>query len=109
MNKWEVVFLPQAEADRKALDGSVRKQVDRAILKVSENPLPISEGGYGKPLGNKSGMNLTGLLKVKLKASGIRIVYQIVRENNAMKIIVIGLRADEEVYKEADKRVNKQQ
>ena len=105
MNNWKVTFLPQAEADRKSLDGSVRKQVDKAILKVSENPLPASEGGYGKPLGNKNAVNLTGLLKVKLKASGIRIVYQLIREEGMIKIIIIGIREDNEVYREAAERM----
>ena len=105
MNNRKVTVLPQAEADRKSLDGSVRKQVDKAILKVSENHLPISEGGYGKPLGNKNAVNLTGLLKVKLKASGIRIVYQLIREDGMMKIIIVGVREDNEVYREAAERM----
>ena len=105
MNNWEVVFLPQAEADRKALDGSIRKQVDRAILKVSENPLPISEGGYGKHLGNKNGHNLSGLLKIKLKDSGIRIIYQLIKTERGMNIIIVGARADSEVYKQDEKRL----
>ena len=63
MNKWKVEYLPAALQDRRRLDGSVRKTVDKAIDKVSTNPLPVDEGGYGKPLGNKSGNNLTGLLK----------------------------------------------
>ena len=65
------------------------------------NPLPVEEGGYGKPLGNKDGADLTGLMKVKLKASGHRIVYQVVREKSVMKIIIIGVREDSKVYKEA--------
>jgi mRNA interferase RelE/StbE len=104
LNKWEVEFLPEAAEDRRKLDGSVRRIVDKAIDKVSTNPLPVEEGGYGKPLGNKDGTDLTGLMKVKLKASGLRIVYQIVREKTAMKIIIIGVRDDSKVYKEADKR-----
>ena len=95
LNKWKVEYLPAALQDRRRLDGSVRKTVDKAIDKVSTNPLPVDEGGYGKPLGNKSGNNLTGLLKIKLRASGIRIIYQIVRENTVMKIVIIGIREDE--------------
>ena len=56
------------------LDESVRKQVIAAIHKVAKNPLPITKGGYWKPLGNKHDMNLTSFLKIKLKESGIRIV-----------------------------------
>ena len=105
MNKWKVEYLPAALQDRKRLDGSVRKTVDKAIDKVSTNPRPVDEGGYGKPLGNKSGNNLTGLLKIKLRASGIRIIYQIVRENTVMKIVIIGIREDETVYREASRRL----
>lgn len=102
---WNVKYLPEAEEDLRKLDGSPRKIVRKAIKKVSENPLPVSEGGYGKPLGNKGGNNLTGLLKIKLRSAGIRIVYQIVREDKDMYIIVIGVREDDEVYDIAKQRI----
>ena len=103
---WEVLYLPEAENDLKKLDGSQRILVLKAIKKVRNNPLPQSEGGYGKPLGNKGGRNLTNLLKIKLKASGIRIVYSIKRQAEQMFIIVIGIREDEEVYNIAESRNN---
>jgi mRNA interferase RelE/StbE len=76
----------------------------KAIEKVSHNPLPSTEGGYGKPLGNKNIANLTGLLKIKIKNPGIRVVYRLVRENKTMKIVVIAIRDDNYVYREAQKR-----
>lgn len=97
----------EAEKDILALDGSQRRQVFKAIDKVRQNPLPVSEGGYGKPLGNKGGTDLSGLLKIKLKASGIRIVYQLVRTETAMTLIIVGARADDEVYRAAEKRRKK--
>ena len=104
---WEVLYLPEAENDLQKLDGSQRILVLKAIKKVRNNPLPQSEGGYGKPLGNKGGRNLTNnLLKIKLKASGIRIVYSIIRQAEQMIIIVIGIREDEEVYNIAESRNN---
>ncbi|MBQ0078499.1 MAG: type II toxin-antitoxin system RelE/ParE family toxin [Eubacterium sp.] len=105
--KWVKEFIPEAVNDLQKLDGSVKKIALKAIDKVSTNPLPAAEGGYGKPLGNKGGRNLTGLLKVKLKQSGIRIVYTLVRDEEKMKVIVIGIRADSEVYDEAAKRMRK--
>ena len=102
---WNYVFEPGAKKDFARLDGSLRDVVMKAIRRVRINPLPQSEGGYGKPLGNKGGSDLTGLLKVKLKKSGIRIVYYLVREAETMTIVVIGLRADSEVYKEAARRI----
>ena len=104
MKRWEVSFTDEAKKDRAALDVSVRSQVNKAIRKVSQNPLPKSEGGYGEPLGNKRGKNLTGLLKIKLKKLGIRVVYRLVRTNEVMKIIVVAARADDEVYEVAAKR-----
>ena len=101
---WELSYLPEAADDLSGLDGSQRLQVLKAIKKVKQNPLPINEGGYGKPLGSHNDNNLTGLLKIKLKSSGIRVVYKLLRTDKIMCIIVIGVRADEEVYEIASKR-----
>ncbi len=98
---WEQVFLPEAVEDLKKLDGSIRNQVIKGIDKVSTNPLPVSEGGYGKPLGNKRGIDLTGFLKIKFLNIGIRVVYTLIREKGIMKIVIVSVRSDEQVYKEA--------
>ena len=97
--------MEEAVTDMNDLDGSAKKQVDAAILKVSQNPLPKSEGGYGNPLGNKHDNNLTGLCKIKLLKLGIRVVYKLIRENDIMIVVVVAARADEEVYKIAAKRI----
>ena len=104
---WEIEFLEEAEKDMKKLDHSAQVQVLKGIRKVSQNPLSVEEGGYGKPLGNKSGTNLTNLLKIKFRDLGIRVVYKIERVNGVMKIIVVSVRTDEKVYKEAAKRRNR--
>lgn len=104
---WNVEFLEEAQKDMKKLDHSVQLQVLKGIQKVSQNPLPIQEGGYGKPLGNKNGSNLTSLLKIKFRDLGIRVVYKIEYIEGVMKIIVISARTDEMVYKEAAKRREK--
>ena len=107
MPEWSVQALPEAEKDILELDGSLRRQVLKAIDKVRQNPLPMTEGGYGKPLGNKGGTDLSGLLKIKLRASGIRIVYQLVRTETVMTLIIVGARADDEIYLAAEKRRKK--
>ena len=104
---WEIEFLEEAEKDMKKLDHSAQIQVLKGSMKVSKNPLPAEEDGYGKPLGNKSGTNLTNLLKIKFRDLGIRVVYKIERVNGVMKIIVVSARTDEKVYKEAAKRRNR--
>ena len=102
---WELSFLPEAREDLRALDGSQRIRVGEGDRQSrSRNPLPSSEGGYGKPLGNKRLSQLSGLMKVKLKSDGIRIVYKLERIEHAMRIVVIGVRSDDAVYREAQKR-----
>ena len=101
---WQIRYLPEAVRDMKKLDGSQRVLVTKAIKKVSANPLPADEGGYGKPLGNKGGSNLTNFFKIKLRKEGIRIVYRLIRTETEMLIVVVGARADDEVYEIASKR-----
>jgi mRNA interferase RelE/StbE len=101
---WSVAYLPEAVKDLEKLSRPQQVFVLKAINKVKENPLPQNEGGYGKPLGNKHGLNLTNLLKIKLRGEGIRIVYKLVRTETQMLIIVIGVREDEEVYDLANAR-----
>jgi len=105
MKYWDVSFSREAEKEHDALESSVRCQVDKAVRKVSQNPLPKSEGGYGEPLGHKHGRNLTGLLKIKLKKLGIRVVYDLIRDKETMRLIVIAVRADDEVYEIAEARL----
>ena len=82
---WKVEYLTEAKQDLERLDHSQQILVLKGIHKVSANPLPQAEGGYGKPLGNHSDTKLAGL----------------------MKIIVISVRADLEVYKIAARRVSR--
>lgn len=102
---WKVEYLREALEDIKKLDSSQRMQVVKAVNKVAVNPLPQTEGGYGKLLGNKGGTNLVGYCKIKLLKLGLRVVYTLVRENSIMKVIVVSARADDEVYILAQKRI----
>lgn len=103
--KWDIAYLPEALDDLRRLDGNQRVLVRKAIQKVSSNPLPETEGGYGKLLGNKNNTNLSGFLKIKLRGAGLRIVYKLVRMEDRMLIIVIGAREDAEAYESAYKHI----
>ena len=46
---WQVQFLEAAQKDFERLDGSQKQETAKAICKVSQNPLPASEGGYRHP------------------------------------------------------------
>ena len=101
---WEVKFLDEAKKDLKHLDHSTQIQVLKGIRKVAQNPVSVYEGGYGKPLGNKRGINLTNFMKIKFRDLGIIVVYKIERTNEVMRIIIISARTDEQVYREAARR-----
>lgn len=104
---WELEYLPEALADLDALDNSVRQPVIKGIRKVRQNPVSKEEGGYGTPLGNKEGNNLTGLFKIKFLKYGIRVVYKLERQDGIMKVIVVSARAENKVYDEAGNRRDK--
>ncbi len=104
---WNIKFCPESIKDMKKLDNSLKKQVLVGIRKVSKNPLPQSEGGYGKALGNIHGTELTGFFKIKYRGIGIRVVYTLVKKDNVMNIIVVSIREDSESYKKAQKRKDK--
>jgi len=104
LNNYRYKYAPEAEKDLDNFNKFQIEQITKAIRKVSQNPLPQNEGGLGKPLGNKQGRNLTGLCKIVLMKLGIRIVYELIRKDEIMEIIVVAARADEEVYDIAAKR-----
>lgn len=102
---YKLSFIKDAKKDYLKLDGSQKIIVDKALKKIVKNPLSNTEGGYGKALSNLSNSNLAGLLKVKLKSSGLRIVYKLEKINDKVVVIVIGMRDDSKVYKEAERRL----
>ncbi len=102
---YKVFYDSRAVDDLAKIDNSSKRIILKTISRVAENPLPRAEGGYGWPLGNKSGRDLTNLLKIKMRGLGYRVVYQLKRTEESMEIIVIGIRADEEVYRLAYERI----
>lgn len=101
---YKVKVIDEAQHDLDKLDGHMRMQVFKGIKKVSKNPLPVNEGGYGKPLGNKNGNNLTGFFKIKYKKIAIRVVYTLVRSDEVMNIVAVCSRDDDDCYNVAEKR-----
>ena len=104
---YDIKYGNEVEDDLKEFNLAQRQQIRKTIEKFSQNPLPKNEGGYGNPLGNKGGLNLTGLRKITFKKLGVRVVYKLIRTDKIMQVIVIAARADEEVYEIAAKRIKK--
>jgi mRNA interferase RelE/StbE len=94
---WKVELTPEAQADFNRLEGSVRKQVLKQLVKLELNPR------YGNPLGNKAGINLEGYFKLYADKKRIRIIYEEIE--NIIKVIAIDKREDLEVYQVALKRI----
>ena len=97
MPTWKVELIPEAHADFNKLDGSIKKQVLKQLVKLEENPK------HGAPLGNKAGINLKGYFKLYADKKRIRIVYQEI--DHVIKVIAIDKREDMEVYRIALKRI----
>ena len=95
---YEIKYHPLIESDLKQLNNSIRIEVFKKIKKIQKSP------ELGEPLGNKNGLNLTGLKKMYVAKKQIRIVYEIIDNIVVVKVLAIGKREDMEVYKEADKR-----
>ena len=101
---WDVQYLEEAIIELDRLDHSTRIQVAKGIDKVAQNPVSMAQGGYGKPLGTKKGLNLTNLLKIKFRDLGIRVVYKAEIKDTVMRIIVVSVRSDVQAYQEAARR-----
>jgi len=97
MMAWKIKITAEAQQDYFKLDGGIKPQVLAGIVKVAGAPLP-SPNGFGKPLGNRNGENLTGFFKIKYRQIGIRVVYTLVPADMVMNIVVISVRDDECCY-----------
>ena len=104
---WKIDYTDKAKKDLNDFKGYSRNQIMKAIQKVSTNPLPQNEGGYGKPLGNHAKTKLTGFLKIKLLKLGIRVIYKLERIEEIMTVVVISIRDDSKCYEETHKRIKR--
>src|SRR4030042_6120120 len=99
---YKIEFLPDAEKDFDALNGSNGKEVAKKIDALAENPF------LGKPLGKKYGLDLTGFYKLYLAKKKYRIVYRLVGKYiEVIEIVGIGKRDKGEVYKLAARRLKR--
>jgi len=99
---YKIEFLPEAEKDFDALDGSVKRDIAKKIDALSENRF------LGKPLGIKYGVDLTGFYKIYVSKKKHRIVYRLMGKHiEVIEIVGIGKRDKEEIYKRVARRLKK--
>ncbi len=99
---YRIVFIPQAVDDYKALDGSVRKSINKKIDELSKNPF------LGERLGHKFNIDLAGYFKIYVYAKKYRIVYRLITPEKieVIEIWGIGKREKEEIYRIIAKRIS---
>lgn len=85
--KWKIEYIKEAQRDLKRLAPDNRKIILKAIDRTAERPLPPPDG-IGKPLGNHASSRLNGYYKIKLRDLGYRIVYQLIKAGETMRIII---------------------
>jgi mRNA interferase RelE/StbE len=95
---YEIKYHPLIEDDLKKLNNSVRIEVFKKLKKIQISP------ELGELLGNKNGINLSGLRKMYVAKKQVRIVYEIVESMILVKVLVIGKSEDMVVYKQANQR-----
>ena len=98
---YEIRLHPKAKIDLFELDKEVQTSVLKQIVKLETAP------ELGELLGNKNGINLSGLRKLYAAKKQIRIIYEIVADEIVVHVIAIGKREEVEAYKEALKRIEK--
>ena len=95
---YEIKFHPLIEEDLRQLGNSIRLEVFKKLKKIQQSPQ------LGELLGNKNGMNLTGLRKVYVAKKQVRIVYEILDDVLIIHVDAIGKMEDMEVYRHANQR-----
>ena len=93
---YKLKFLPTALKEWKKLDNSVQKQFKKKLQERLENPFVQSSQLSG----------FENHYKIKLKASGYRLVYEVINDELYILVIAIGKRSKNTVYKKAHKRQN---
>ena len=91
---YKLAFLPSALKEFKQLVNSVREQFKKKLSELLDNP--------NIPANRLSGFQ--NHYKVKLKASGYRLVYEVEDDKVRVLVIAVGNRDKGKIYTKARKR-----
>jgi len=95
-----VKLISAAADDVRALDGSARRVVLKAIDELRSHP-----ERRGQPLGTSAIGDLTTFRKLVVGNRDYRIVYRRVADNEVAVVLLVAKRADSEVYRVAVSRL----
>ncbi|EPS8493411.1 type II toxin-antitoxin system RelE family toxin [Yersinia enterocolitica] len=93
---FNIDFDERALKEWHKLDKAIREQFKKKLRKLEENPYIESARLHG---------DLAGCFKIKLRASGFRLIYQVIDEEIVIWIVAVGKREDEKAYDIAKKRI----
>jgi mRNA interferase RelE/StbE len=94
--KYRLKFLPTAFKEWKRLDSSVQNQLKKKLKERLQNPHIPASRLHG----------FENHYKIKLRASGYRLVYEIIESEIVVLAIAVGKRDKSLVYKKATRRKN---
>ena len=94
---YNLKFLPTALKEWKKLDNSIQIQLKKKLKTILTKPHILSNQLRG----------FENHYKIKLRASGYRLVYEVIDQEICVLVIAIGKRNKSKVYKQSQNRINK--
>jgi len=91
---YRLEFLPSALKEWEKLGHTLREQFKKKLVERLEVPRVPADALHGMP----------DCYKIKLKAAGYRLVYQVIDERVVVSVVAVGKRERSGVYERAKKR-----
>ncbi len=93
-SKYKLKFLPIALKEWKKLDSTIQGQLKKKLKERLQNPRVVASLLY----------SFENHYKIKLRASGYRLVYEVIEKEIVVLVIAVGKREKNIAYKKASKR-----
>lgn len=92
---YKLLFLESAQKEWDKLDHKIRDIFSKKLDERLKNPEIPKDKLVGMPY----------CYKIKLKSSGYRLVYRVIKTEIVVEVISVGARSKSQVYKKAHKRL----
>jgi mRNA interferase RelE/StbE len=86
---FNVEFDERAFKEWNKLEKTIREQFKKKLKKLQQNPYVESARLHG---------DLAGCFKIKLRASGFRLIYKVIDDEIVIWVVAVGKREDEKAY-----------
>jgi mRNA interferase RelE/StbE len=91
---YKLQFLPSARREWDKLGHTLREQFKKKLAERLETPRVPADALHG----------MADCYKIKLKASGYRLVYQVIEDQVVVSVVAVGKRERSAVYERARQR-----